>query len=125
MLYADAGYDDNKTIGVLFNKGYTPIVCPNKRRWRGYYRKKAGKLYRMREHRLGYRQRWRGESVFGSLTNCYEDRFYAINSEAMKVITASRILCYQIKLLIRINNKFQKKKIIYTYFYLYIHEKDE
>ena len=104
LLYADAGYDDNKTIGILFGKGYTPIVCPNKNRWRGYHRKKARKLYRMREHRLGYRQRGRGESLFGSLTNCYGDRFYAVNPEAMMTITASRILCYQIKLLIRINN---------------------
>jgi len=58
----------------------------------------------MPEHRLGYRQRRRGESMFGSLTNEYGDRFYAINDEAMKVITTSRILCYQIKILIRINN---------------------
>lgn len=104
LLYADAGYDDNKTIGVLFNKGYTPIVCPNKNRWRGYYRKKARKLYRMREHRLGYRQRGRGESIFGSLTNCYGDRFYATNPIAMMTITASRFICYQVKLLIRINS---------------------
>jgi hypothetical protein len=105
LLYADAGYDDNKTIGVLFNKGYTPIVCPNKNRWKGYYRHKARKLYRMRVHRLGYRQRGRGESLFGSLTNCYRDRFYTINPQAMMTISASRILCYQIKLLIRINSK--------------------
>jgi hypothetical protein len=26
-VYLDAGYDDNKTIGVLFNKGYYPVVC--------------------------------------------------------------------------------------------------
>ena len=58
----------------------------------------------MREHKLGYKQRGRGESLFGSLTNCYGDRFSAINPEAMMTITASRILCYQIKLLIRINN---------------------
>ncbi len=104
FLYADAGYDDNKTIGVLFEKGYTPIVCPNKNRFHGYYRRKARKLYRMRKNRLGYRQRGRGESLFGSLTNCYGDRFYAINPNAMMTITASRVLCYQIKLLIRINS---------------------
>jgi len=107
LLYADAGYDDNKTIGVLFDKGYTPIICPNKSRWKGYWRKKARKLYRMPEHRLGYRQRGRGESMFGSLTNEYGDRFYAINDESIKVITASRILCYQIKILIRINSSLQ------------------
>jgi len=104
LLYADAGYDDNKTIGILFQKGYTPIVCPNKTRYRGYWRRKARNLYKMPEHRLGYKQRGRGESVFGSLTNSYGDRFNAINSEAMMTRIASRILCYQIKLLIRINN---------------------
>jgi len=107
LLYADAGYDDNKTIGLLFQKGYTPIICPNKGRWKGYHRKKARRLYRRREHRLGYRQRGRGESVFGSLTNCYGDRFCAINPEAMMVVSASRTLCYQIKLLIRINSSLQ------------------
>jgi len=61
----------------------------------------------MPKHRLGYRQRGRGESVFGSLTNDYGDRFYAINDKAMKCITASRILCYQIKILIRINSLLQ------------------
>jgi hypothetical protein len=106
LLYADAGYDDNKTIGVLFRKGYTPIVCPNKNRWKGYWRHKSRKLYRMREHRLGYRQRGRGESIFGSLTNCYGDRFYARNEEAMMTLTASRFVCYQIKLLIRANSTY-------------------
>lgn len=100
-IYADAGYDDNKTIGVLFDKGYTPIVCPNKNRWRGFYRHKARKLYSLRENRLGYKQRGRGESLFGSLTNCYGDRFTAINLYAMQTRIASRVLSYQIKLLIR------------------------
>ena len=103
LVYLDAGYDDNSTIGVLFEKGYTPIVCPNKGRWKGYWRKKARKLYRMREHRLGYRQRGRGESTFGSLTNCYGERLDAINVNAMQTRIASRVLCYQIKLLIRTN----------------------
>ena len=105
-LYADAGYDDNKTIEVLFGKGYTPIVCPNKNRWRGFYRHKARKLYQLRENRLGYRQRGRGESVFGSLTNCYGDRFNAINLYAMQTRIASRILSYQLKLIIRCQLKF-------------------
>ena len=100
-LYADAWFDDNDTMGVLFSKGYTPIICPNKNRWRGYYRKKARKLYRMFKNRLGYRQRGRGESLFGSLTDAYGDRLKAINSIAMKVRIASRMLTYQIKLLLR------------------------
>ena len=100
-MYADAWFDDNKTFEILFKKGYTPIVCPNKNRWKGYYRKKARKLYRMFKNRLGYRQRGRGESVFGSLTDAYGDRLKAINIIAMKVRIASRVLTYQIKLLLR------------------------
>ena len=64
ILYADAGYDDNKTIGVIFKKGYVPVVCPNKNRWRGHYRKRARKIYQQPIHRRGYRQRGRGESCF-------------------------------------------------------------
>jgi hypothetical protein len=105
LAYLDAGYDDNKTIGVMFQKGYTPIVCPNKNRWKGYWRKKARKLYRMREHRLGYRQRSRGESLFGSLTNQFGDRFNVRNEIAMQTRVTARIYCYQIKLLIRCENK--------------------
>lgn len=101
LAYLDAGYDDNKTIGVMFKKGYTPIVCPNKSRWKGHWRKKARKLYRMPEHRLGYRQRGRGESVFGSLTNQFGDRLNVRNYIAMQTRIATRVFCYQIKLLIR------------------------
>jgi len=105
LAYLDAGYDDNPTIGLMFQKGYTPIVCPNRNRWKGYYRKKARKLYRMREHRLGYRQRGRGESLFGSLTNQFGDRLNARNETAMRTRIATRIFCYQIKLLIRCGGK--------------------
>lgn len=103
--YLDAGYDDNKTIGLLFEKGYTPIVSPNKNRWRGHWRKKARKLYRMPKNRLGYRQRGRGESIFGSLTNCYGDRLDAINTTVMQTRIALRILAYQVKLLIRVTQE--------------------
>ena len=101
LAYLDAGYDDNKTIGVMFKKGYTPIVCPNKNRWKVYWRRRARKLYRMRKHKLGYRQRGRGESLFGSLTNQFGDRLNVKNETAMQTRIATRIFCYQIKLLIR------------------------
>ncbi|PIN89165.1 hypothetical protein COU57_06585 [Candidatus Pacearchaeota archaeon CG10_big_fil_rev_8_21_14_0_10_32_14] len=42
-----------------------------------------------------------GESLFGSLTNEFGDRFKARNVNAIRSRTASRILVYQIKLLIR------------------------
>lgn len=101
-LYADAGYDDNTSIGIMFEREYIPIVCPNKNRWKGYHRKKARKLYRMIKNRLGYRQRGRGESPFGSLTNAYGDRIKTLSSEATITRIASRVLCYQVRLLMRI-----------------------
>ena len=104
-LYADAGYDNNKTIGVLFEKGYTPIVCPNKNRWKGHYRKKARLLYRQRKNRLGYRQRGRGESLFGSLTNEFGDRIKVFSEVSMQTRTLGRIVSYQIKLLIRCDDE--------------------
>lgn len=103
-LYADAWYDDNTTIGVLFDRGYTPIVCPNKNRFKGFYRRKARKLYRMREHRLGYRQRGRGESVFGSLTNGFGDRLHTRKTQTTQSRIAARFIAYQLKLIVRVNN---------------------
>ena len=97
------GYDAKKAIQVMFEKGYEPLVCPNKRRSGGYWRKKSRKLYKQR--REIYKQRSRGESMFGSLTNQYGDRFKAIDENCMKVRTLGRIVCYQIKLLIRCDDK--------------------
>lgn len=105
-LYADAGYDDNNSMGIMFEKGYEPIVCPNSQRWRGFHRKKARKLYNKFENRLGYRQRGRGESVFGSLTNYFGNRFKTINLQVTKTRTAVRVLVYQIKLLMRLVQNF-------------------
>lgn len=102
-LLADAWYDAKKAIQVMFEKGYEPLVCPNKRRSSGYWRKKSRKLYKQR--REIYKQRSRGESMFGSLTNQYGNRFKAINKTSMEVRTLGRIVCYQIKLLIRCDNK--------------------
>ncbi len=100
-LYADVWYDENKALGIMFEKGYEPVVCPNKRRSKGYWRRKARGLYRMPENRLGYRQRGRGESPFGSLTNWQGDRLHARTTTAMQTRIAARVLGYQIKLLIR------------------------
>lgn len=100
-ILADAWYDEKKTIQLLFEKGYEPLICPNKRRSRGYYRKLSRKLYKQR--REIYRQRSRGESMFGSLTNEFGDRFKAVNETSMQVRILARIASYQIKLLIRCN----------------------
>jgi len=102
-LLADAWYDAKKAIQVMFEKGYEPLVCPNKRRSSGYWRKKSRKLYKQR--REIYKQRSRGESMFGSLTNQYGDRFKSIDKISLQVRTLGRIVCYQIKLLIRCSDR--------------------
>lgn len=101
-IKADAWYDEIKTIRLLFKMGYVPIICPNKNRYSGFYRRKAREIYKLPENRLAYKQRGRGESVFGSLTNCYGDRFNARSKYAMQTRIASRIFAYQVKLLIRV-----------------------
>jgi hypothetical protein len=100
---ADAWYDERKTIEYLFKKGYEPLICPHKKRSKGYYRKLSRILYK--QQRKIYKQRGRGESMFGSLTNEFGDRFKTINEEAMQVRILSRIICYQIKLLIRCDDR--------------------
>lgn len=105
-LYCDAGYDDNTSMGIMFERKYVPIVCPVSTRWKGYYRKKARKLYRNIKNRLGYRQRGRGESTFGSLTNAYGDRIKTLSPQATITRTASRVLCYQVKILMRLTHYF-------------------
>ena len=102
-LLADAWFDERKTIEFLFKKGYIPLICPNKRRSKGYYRKISRILYKQR--REIYRQRGRGESPFGSLTNEFGDRFKAINENCMQARILGRIICYQIKILIRCDDK--------------------
>ena len=102
-LLADAWYDERKTIQLLFEKGYVPLICPNKKRSKGYYRKISRKFYKQR--REIYKQRGRGESLFGSLTNEFGDRFKSSNEMSMQVRTLSRIISYQIKLLIRCSDK--------------------
>lgn len=47
-----------------------------------------------------------GESLFGSLTNKYGNRFTAKDANVMKVRTAPGVLAYQFRLLIRIFEAF-------------------
>ena len=104
-LYADAWYDVNDAMKVMFRRGYTPIICPHKERWKGHYRKKARKLYKNPINKLGYRQRGRGESCFGSLTNAYGDRMKTSSIQSTKTRTVARILAYQVRLLIRVTQE--------------------
>jgi len=66
FILADRWYDVNGVYRIAYKKGYIPLIKPQRTRWKGYWRRKGRKVY-SREWRR-YRQRGRGESVFGSLT---------------------------------------------------------
>ena len=69
---ADKWYDVNGVFEIMFRNGYIPLVKPQRGRGGGYWRRKARKIFRKEWRR--YRQRGRGESIFGSLTNAFGDR---------------------------------------------------
>lgn len=100
-LLADAWYDDNKSFGIMFKYGYNPIVRPNKERFRGYYRHKARKLYMNPLGMQKYRQRGRGESLYGTLTNQLGDRLTSILNETTVTRIGCRVLCYMTRIYMR------------------------
>jgi len=99
FLMADKWYDVNGVFRVVYKNGYIPLISPQRTRGRGYWRRKARKVY-SREW-MKYRQRGRGESVFGSLTNWFGDRLHTRKRLTTYLRSCARILCYQIKMLIR------------------------
>ena len=90
-------------LGTMLKSGYKPIVKPNKERIDGYFRRRVRKFYRRPIGRQKYRQRSRGESVFGSLTNDYGDRLKTMKVDTSEIRIGCRIISYQIKILMRIN----------------------
>jgi len=109
-LLCDAWYDDNKALRTMFKRGYTPYVSPNTGRWRGRWRHKARKLYMHPLGRQKYRQRGRGESPFGSLTNEFGDRLRTSRNDTTVIRIGCRIIAYQLKIYIR-NNIFYIESI--------------
>jgi len=101
-LYADSWYDQNKTFKALIENGYTPIIKPNKDRWKGYWRHKARKFWNP-INKLKYRQRGRGESCFGSLTNEFGDRLKTSRIDTSITRIGARIIAYLTKIYIRIS----------------------
>jgi hypothetical protein len=100
QVMADPWYDDNKALGIIYANGYVPIVKPNSIRFHGHHRRKARReFYR---DQLRYRQRGRGESVYGSLTNCYGDRLPTKRTKTTQTRIAARVVCYLIRLCIRV-----------------------
>lgn len=100
FFMGDKWYDVNGIFRIVYREGYTPIISPQRTRCSGYWRRKARKDYDKRR----YRQRGRGESVFGSLTNWLGDRLHTRKRVTTYLRSCVRVLCYQVKILIRIGN---------------------
>jgi hypothetical protein len=98
-LLADPWYDDNQAIKLMFRAGYKPLVKPQRSRCRGYWRRKARKLYNLYWYK--YRQRGRGESPFGSLTDEFGDRLKTLRHDTTQIRSGARILVYQVKIYMR------------------------
>ena len=96
-LLADRWYDDNKSFKIIMERGYTPIIKSHKRRDSGYWRKKARKVY---DNKI-YRQRGRGESLYGSLTNEFGDRLKTVLWETTVTRIGFRFIVYLVKLCMR------------------------
>ena len=99
FFMGDKWYDVNGVYGIAYDNGYTPLISPQRRRGRGYWRRKGRKVYNL--HWRKYRQRGRGESVFGSLTNWLGDRMHTRKRETTYTRICARVLGYQVRILIR------------------------
>jgi hypothetical protein len=103
-LLCDAWYDDHKSLKMMFKRGYTPYVSPNTGKWRGRWRHKARRLYMHPLGRQKYRQRGRGESPFGSLTNEFGDRLKTSRFDTSMIRIGARIITYLVKIYMRIDD---------------------
>ncbi|MGC8832374.1 MAG: hypothetical protein ACP5PQ_07325, partial [Thermoproteota archaeon] len=92
---------DNKTIGLIYEAGLVPIARPCENRYKGYWRRKARKLWDDGGS-LVYKQRGRGESPFGSLTNLFGDRLKTVLRVTSYVRIGLRVVGHQLRVLTRI-----------------------
>jgi len=99
FFMADKWYDVNGVFRIAYNHGYVPLISPQRTRGRGCWRRRGRNVYA--RHWRKYRQRGRGESVFGSLTNWLGDRLHTRKRAITYLRSCIRVLCYQVKLLIR------------------------
>lgn len=105
-LLGDPWYDDNKAFREMFHSGYKPIIKPNRNRFRGFWRKVARNKFQddKQKKRPFYRQRGRGESIFGSLTNEFGDRLKTSRDESTITRIGARIIAQMTKIYMRTTN---------------------
>lgn len=99
FFMGDKWYDVNGVFRIAFKNGYEPLISPQRTRDSGYWRKRGRKIYA--KNKETYKQRGRGESVFGSLTNEFGDRLDTRLKKTTYVRSLARIITYQTKIFIR------------------------
>jgi hypothetical protein len=102
FFMGDKWYDVNGVFRIAYERGYVPLISPQRTRGSGYWRRRGRKVY-AKEWRK-YRQRGRGESVFGSLTSWLGDRLHTRKRITTYLRSCARVLCYQVRILIRTRN---------------------
>jgi len=115
ILLADSWYDSSEIFRQSFKNGYIPLIKPNKDRARGYYRRRARKLWNRIENRIFYRKRGIGESIFGALTNWLGDRLKTRKEESSITRIGARIIAYQVKVYMRISVELFWKIILFIF----------
>jgi len=103
LFMGDKWYDVNGVFRIVYKSGYTPLIKPQRTRGSGRWRRRGRRAFDM-EWRT-YRQRGRGESPFGSLTNAFGDRLHTRMDETTYTRCAARVIAYQIKIYIRATGK--------------------
>lgn len=104
FFMGDKWYDVNGVFGIVYKNGYTPLISPQRTRCSGHWRRKGRRVYGLQWR--SYRQRGRGESVFGSLTNWLGDRLHTRKRVTTYLRSCVRVLCYQVRILIRTGNVY-------------------
>lgn len=99
FFMGDKWYDVNGVFRIAFKNGYDPLISPQRTRDSGHWRKLGRKIYR--HNKKTYKQRGRGESVFGSLTNGFGDRLDTRLDKTTYVRSIARIVAYQVRIFIR------------------------
>lgn len=99
FFMGDKWYDVNGVFRIALKNGYEPLISPQRTRDSGYWRKLGRKIYT--KNKKKYRQRGRGESVFGSLTNEFGDRLNTRLNKTTYLRSVARVIAYQVKIFIR------------------------
>ena len=97
-FYADAAYDSRKVLNIVVDRGYLPIVKPQKNRAKGYGAKIRDEIF----DKDKYRRRGICEGFFGALNNWFGDKIPCSLVETAVTRLLVRVACYALRILLRV-----------------------